>query len=241
MKDDKDSLGNRIKAYEKASRPFLTARTPVICRIDGRAFHTFTRGCEKPYDDILMKSMIYAATEVALDMQGFKLAYVQSDEASFLITDYDCIDTQGWFNYNLSKMVSISASVMTANFNKYWGIATMGRRDTIATFDSRAFNISTMDISNYFLWRAKDWSRNSLQMFSRSVFSHSELNGKRRDDMHEMLHQKGKNWTTDTTPQQRNGTFILKNEIGIERRYDILPSYQSISKVIEEVLKREEV
>lgn len=229
-----DSLGDRIKCYEKASRPYLTKRTPVILRVDGRAFHTFTRGFEKPYDQSFIQAMVNAAMAVAMDMQGFKIGYVQSDEASFLITDYDDINTQGWFNYNLSKMISVSASVMTANFN-----ADVPFSD-IATFDSRAFNISPMDMSNYFLWRAKDWERNSLQMFCRSIFSHNELNGKRRDDMHEMLHQKGKNWATDTTPQQRNGTFIRKSDAGYTMLYDVMPNYQSISNLVEESLGKGE-
>jgi tRNA(His) guanylyltransferase len=230
-----DTLGDRIKAYEQASRPYLTKRTPVICRVDGRAFHTFTRGLEKPYDQTLIQAMVNAATAVAMDMQGFKIGYIQSDEASFLITDYDDINTQGWFNYNLSKMISVSASVMTANFNAdiSW--------NNIATFDSRAFNISPMDMSNYFLWRAKDWSRNSLQMFCRSIFSHKQLEGKKREDMHEMLYSVGKNWTTDTTPQQRNGTFIIKSDIGMTMLYDVMPNYQSINKIIEEALGKEEV
>ena len=236
MKDSKDSLGNRIKAYENVSRSYLTQRTPVILRIDGRAFHTFTRSLEKPYDVKLMKSMVEAACAVAMDMQGFKLGYIQSDEASFLITDYDDINTQGWFNYNLSKMVSISASVMTANFNQEFQFQTKDNYPYFATFDSRAFNIPEMDIANYFLWRAKDWERNSLQMFCRSIFSHNELNGKKRDDMHEMLYQKGKNWATDTTPQQRNGTFIRKNEVGMEMLYDIKPNYAEISGIVREVI-----
>lgn len=239
MKADKnDSLGNRMKAYEKASRPFLTKRTPVILRIDGRAFHTFTRNCEKPYDTRLIKSMVEAVCAVAMDMQGFKLGYIQSDEASFLITDYDDINTQGWFNYNLSKMISISASVMTANFNEEF------RRycpdSPFATFDSRAFNISPMDVSNYFLWRGKDWARNSLQMFCRSFFSHKQLNNKNREDMHEMLHSIDKNWITDTSFQERNGTFISKSTVGMLKTYNILPDYQSINEIVEKVLKREE-
>jgi tRNA(His) 5'-end guanylyltransferase len=211
-----DSLGNRMKNYENVSRYYLTQRTPVLLRLDGRAFHTFTRNFDKPFDEVLIKSMVEAACAVARDMQGFKLGYIQSDEASFLITDYDNVDTQGWFDYNLSKMISLSASVMTANFNEQIRDRTMGQRNTIATFDSRAFNVPEMDIANYFLWRSKDWSRNSLQMYARAFFSHKQLDNKRREDMHEMLYSIGKNWATGISPQKRNGTFIRKNDVGIE-------------------------
>ena len=229
---NKDSLGDRMKCYEKASRPFLTKRTPVILRIDGKAFHTFTRGCDKPFDAKLIRAMKLSAVMVANNIQGFKLAYIQSDEASFLITDYDDIATQGWFNYNLSKMVSISASIMTASFNHVWG------GDRLAYFDSRAFNIPEMDIKNYFLWRQKDWERNSLQMYCRSFFSHGELHGKNKEDMHNMLHGIGKNWTTDCLDCQKNGSFLVGKMV--EERTNIMPNYQSISDVVDEVLAREE-
>lgn len=240
MKDNKDSLGDRMKTYEKASRPYLTSRTPVICRLDGKAFHTFTKGCDKPFDAKLIRAMKLAAVTVANNIQGFKLAYIQSDEASFLLTDYDDISTQGWFNYNLSKMVSISASVMTASFNHIWNSDTFNHSDSsrLAYFDSRAFNIPEDEVANYFVWRSKDWARNSLQMYCRSFFSHKQLHGKNSEDMHNMLHDVGKNWTTDCLDCQKNGTFLVGKKV--EERTNIMPNYQSISEVVDEVLAREE-
>jgi len=225
-----DSLGNRMKDYENVNRNYLTKRTPVIVRVDGRAFHTLTRKCEKPFDNRLIKAMVEAATRVAQDMQGFKLAYVQSDEASFLITDYNDVRTQGWFNYNLSKIISLSSSIMSVHFNNNFNYGNFGY------FDSRAFNIPEKDIANYFLWRSNDWSRNSLQMFAQANFSHKQLEGKKREDMHEMLHGIGKNWATDLSPQERNGTFFRKETFSMEYLRDIKPNYEEIKGIVEQVL-----
>src|SRR3954469_12276586 len=105
-----DDLGDRIKRYENAYRHRLTPRSSVMIRVDGRAFHTYTRGMTKPFDQRFMESMRTATAAVAAELAGFKLAYTQSDEANFLITDYDRLTTQGWFDYELNKIVSISAS-----------------------------------------------------------------------------------------------------------------------------------
>lgn len=166
--------------------------------------------------------MVKSAVEVAREIQGFKVAYVQSDEATFCFTDYDTIETQGWFGYDLAKMVSVSAALMTAAFNRFY------KTDKMPVFDSRAFNVPLRDVTNAFLWRAKDWERNSLQMYSRAYFSHKELVGKNRTDMHEMLYEKGLNWTTDTTSQERNGTYIINDKDGLKLKSTILPSYKEV-------------
>lgn len=50
----KDELGDRMKSYyENRSKTFLARRTPVIIRLDGKAFHTFTRGFNKPFDEAM--------------------------------------------------------------------------------------------------------------------------------------------------------------------------------------------
>jgi tRNA(His) 5'-end guanylyltransferase len=178
---------------------------------------------DRPFDQKLTDSMVTAAQAVAKGMQGFKAAYVQSDEASFFATDYDTINTDAWFGYCKSKVETISASIMTAAFNRALAL------DRDAYFDARAFNIPREEVSNYFLWRALDWERNSLSMYCSSHFSHKELHRKGKFDQHEMLHQIGKNWTTDLTDQQRNGTWILSNGAV---RSDVLPNYKQINKIL---------
>ena len=111
-------LGDRMKDYENVNRFYLTRRMPLIIRIDGRAFHTFCRGLKKPYDRIFAESMQAATLNLCKNIEGCKLAYTQSDEISLLLTDYDELETQAWFDKNLQKIVSISASLATLYFNK---------------------------------------------------------------------------------------------------------------------------
>lgn len=202
------SLSDRIKRYEAVYKHALTPRSCLIIRVDGRAFHTFTRGSDKPFDQNIIHAMVYATEQTAKDMQGFKLAYTQSDEATFLLTDFDDLDTQGWFGYDLNKVVSISASLFTAFFNDYYQRRnSLLKHCPLALFDSRAFIVPVDDAPNVFVWRQRDWERNSLQMFARSFFSHKELIGKSTYDIHEMLNERGKRWSTLTEPQ-KYGIFI---------------------------------
>lgn len=224
----KDSLGDRIKGYEGVSKTRLTKRTPVMIRLDGRAFHTLTRGMKKPFDDNMMEAMVLAATDVMANIQGAKVAYIQSDEVSIGLMDYDNINSNGWFNYNHSKIVSISAALMSVRFAHYMGLG-----DHSEVFDCRAFNVPECDLVNAFLWRAQDWSRNSIQMYAHANFGHKELHKKNKNDMHEMLHGIGKNWTTDLTARERNGTFLVKYDTGIHRNCEVLPTYNSINNVID--------
>lgn len=247
------NIGDRMKEnYEDRSRYLLLRRTPVIVRVDGKAFHTYTRKMAKPFDPYLIRCMVLAAKAVAEEMQGFKLAYIQSDEASFLLTDYDTLQTEAWFGYVKSKIETIAASTMTEAFNQLMrtgftfppGMAVPPRP---AYFDARAYNVPREEVANYFLWRALDWRRNSVSMYCGAFYSAKQMHGKGAEDMHEMLHQKGKNWTTDLSPEIRNGTFILKGgfaprKVGFlgsvltESWYEmtgILPDYESISDIVE--------
>lgn len=113
-----NSLGDRMKGYENISRIYLTKRSPVIIRIDGKAFHSFTKGFLRPFDNILMETMAETAKFLAQNISGCKLAYTQSDEISLLLTDYETNETQPWFENNLQKLVSVSASMATLHFNR---------------------------------------------------------------------------------------------------------------------------
>lgn len=116
----KDSLSDRMKQYESISRVSLMRRNPVIIRIDGKNFHSFTRGFERPFDDIFIKSMQETAKYLCENIQNVKCSYQQSDEISLLLTDYENINTAAWFNYQVQKMCSIAASMATLAFNKFF-------------------------------------------------------------------------------------------------------------------------
>jgi len=219
-----ESIGNRMKNnYENVTRFYLTRRTPVILRLDGKAFHSLTKNFERPFDRRFIEAMVSAAIDLTDEIQGFKAAYIQSDEVSILLTDYDDVNTQGWFDYNASKITSVSAALMSVRFNFHLGMSN-------AVFDCRCFNIPKEEVANYFLWRSLDWQRNSIFMYARSFFSHKQLEDKNQQDIHEMLHQIGKNWTTDLENNLKNGTWILRKNVQVDH---IKPNYQEISGLVD--------
>lgn len=115
-----DELGNRIKIYENVTRSHLIRRIPVIIRLDGKAFHTFTRGFEKPFDEVFVKTMQDTMKYLCENIEGCVLGYTQSDEITLVLCDYKKITTQAWFNNNVLKMCSVSASMATMAFNKFF-------------------------------------------------------------------------------------------------------------------------
>jgi len=211
------SIGDRMKNnYENRYRFKLTRRMPVIIRLDGKAFHTLTRKCAKPFDESFGNTMVFVMGTLLGEIHGAKCGYQQSDEISILVTDFDTLQTDAWFDYNVQKMASVSAGYASARFTSHWCYA-----GNIAVFDSRVFNVPKEEVCNYFVWRQKDWIRNSVQMLAQSHFSHNELHCKKQVDMHEMLHGIGVNWAK-LEPQWKNGVFIYKNERTFTRSDDVI-------------------
>jgi tRNA(His) guanylyltransferase len=206
----KDSLGDRMVGYQDVSRPFLTKRLPVIIRVDGKAFHTFTRKYwGKGYTEQFIRIMADAVQATAAEMQGCTLAYTQSDEASFLLTDYKTIQTQGWFEYNLNKLVSVSASLMTAWFNFKADFA----MSEPVMFDSRAFTLPQDEVCNYFIWRQQDATRNAIQMAGQEHFSQKQLHGKSCNEIQEMLFQEKQINFNDYPTDRRRGVCIVNGVV----------------------------
>jgi len=225
----KDALGDRMKDfYEDRTRTKLARRTNTIIRIDGKAFHTYTRGLERPFDMWLMEDMDATAAYLCKNIQGAKFAYVQSDEISILITDFDDLGTHAWFDNNLQKMASVAASMATARFNqlrlireaKNGGdlVGSQISQFPMAMFDARVFQIPfAAEVENYFIWRQQDATRNSISSAAQSVYSSKELHGVKTDGMQEMLFQKGINWN-DYSPREKRGSVIRKVEKQFVRR-----------------------
>jgi tRNA(His) 5'-end guanylyltransferase len=235
----KDELGDRMKDfYEDRTRFKLARRTNTIIRIDGKAFHTYTKGLERPFDLGLMEDMNKTTEYLCQNIQGAKFGYVQSDEISILITDYDDISTHAWFDGNLQKMSSIAASLATAKFNQLRmarfarnsGIEPKFRDESyiaeseienfkLAMFDARVFQIPYHEeVFNYFIWRQQDASRNSISSVAQANFSAKELNGKKTSDMQDLLMlEKGINWN-DFSPREKRGSLIRKVEKQFVRR-----------------------
>jgi tRNA(His) 5'-end guanylyltransferase len=211
--NSKDTLGDRIKHYESISEHYFTPKVPILVRVDGKAFHTWTKGCDKPFDTKLINAMFISAKYVAKEMQNCKGLYVQSDEVTFVLDDSGSIETQQWFGGRQNKIESVTAALMTAYFNKTWtclnwdnGRFNIGSYNP-AVFDARAFQCPKEDVANVFLWRVKDWERNSISMFCLSHFSPKELHGQGRADQKEMLKKIGHSWEDECSDQQRNGSW----------------------------------
>ena len=238
----KDALGDRMKDfYEDRTRTKLARRTNTVIRIDGKAFHTYTKGLKRPFDQGLMEDMNRTTEFLCQNIQGAKFGYVQSDEISILITDYDDISTHAWFDGNLQKMASIAASLATAKFNQLrmarstWeghDIEGMLDHDDIqnfklAMFDARVFQIPYQEeVFNYFIWRQQDATRNSISSVAQAHFSSKELHGKKTGEMQDMLMlQKGINWN-DFTPREKRGSLIRK----VEKKFIKSDSIEDVAK-----------
>lgn len=197
------TLGDRMKRYEAVSQVLLMRRMPIIVRLDGKTFHTFVKGREKPYDLNLSLAMQFATQYLVKNIQGCKLGYTQSDEISLLITDYDTLDTEAWFDSNLQKIVAISASYCTRVFNRQLHALDMLDKERPlsppkdAFFDSRAFNVPKEDVCNYFIWRQQDCRKNAISMAAQANFSHKELHKMKSGDKIGMLATKGIDFDTD--------------------------------------------
>ena len=227
----KDSLGDRMKInYENIERRYLMRRMPTIIRVDGKAFHTFTKGFERPFDDVFINSMWEAAVYLCENVQGCKMAYMQSDEISLLLTDYDSLDTQAWFDKNIVKMISVSASMATMAFNNAFITragqhifhhrnipdderAVFNNRIKVAgtaMFDSRVFNIPKEEVCNYFIWRQQDATRNAIQMLGQAHFTHKQLHEKDQNEIQEMLWQEKQINFNDLPAYLKRGASVIK-------------------------------
>lgn len=237
---DRTTLGDRMKNnYENITRYYLTRRMPVIIRIDGRAFHTFTRGFKKPFDDILVNTMQDTMKYLCENIQGCVLGYTQSDEISLVLTDYAEITSDAWFGNNLQKMCSVSASMATLAFNKFfseqvqdfmydccneYGDSVLPEKQNdydfaynvyfkkldTAMFDSRVFTIPKEEVCNYLIWRQQDATRNSIQSVGQANFSQKELHGKSCNNIQDMLMlERGINWN-DYSTTLKQGSCCIK-------------------------------
>lgn len=180
-----DSLGDRMKGYEDAYRIKMTRRMPVVIRLDGKAFHTWTRGLDRPFDATMVAIMANTMKFVVDNIQGAVFAYAQSDEISILLRDYDAIATDAWFDNNVQKMVSVAASFATAKFNELSAEAFEGK--PLAFFDARVFNLPKEEVVNYFIWRQNDAVRNSIRSVATHYLGHKQCHGKSNQEVMDML------------------------------------------------------
>ena len=235
-----DELGDRMKDYEARNQYFLQRRTPVAIRVDMKSGHSFTKGFQRPFDEIFVKSIQQTAKFMCENIQGAVLSFQQSDEITIILQDYKNLNTDAWFNYRTDKMCSISASMATMAFNKFfeknvndwisknaptfheaWGNLEDEKLyhtylkilEKGAMFDARCFNIPKEEVCNLIYWRQLDATRNSIQMAGQANFSHKKLQNKSCNMIQEMLFsEKGINWNDYPTYLKR-GSCCIKTTI----------------------------
>ena len=165
-----DALGERMKRYELASKGYLTRKTPVIVRVDGKAFHTLTQSFEKPFDKTLLRVMALTMRDLCKEVQGCVFGYTQSDEITLVLTDYATKDTGAYFDYNIQKLTSVIASLATRSFivnmsevlheslkskDREFYEKYLNSCKKVA-FDARCFNIPKEEVCNNLIWRQND-------------------------------------------------------------------------------------
>lgn len=223
------TLGDRMKEYEYVTRNKLTNKLPIVIRLDGKAFHSFTSGMDKPVDDIIARSMEMTTKALCEQVQGVIIGYTQSDEISLVLMNTSDKASQLWFNNNLSKIISVSASICTLEFNRVFmneaylyeaqNMFTESRRKYSskifqANFDSRAFTLPETEIVNYLIWRQRDCQKNSVSSAARALFSHKSLYGLNRNKMIEkMKNDKNYIFENEVPLFFRNGITFIKEEI----------------------------
>ena len=249
-----DDLGVRMKTfYEQIPKTKLMRRCPVAIRVDGKAFHTFTRGFHKPFDEVLIKSMQETMKYLCENIQGCVFGYTQSDEITLILVDYKNLTSTAWFDYDIQKVCSIAASMATMAINNIFskyvkkfdlelayndtGVDTEENRKLLeiytkavnkgAMFDARCFNIPKEEVANLIYWRQLDAMRNSVQAVGQANFSHKELQGKSCANIKEMLKEKGVDW--DSLPLEcQRGSCCVKNFISVKKEQIIFPSGKKI-------------
>ena len=232
-----DELGKRMKRYEAIPQISLMRRTPVAIRIDGKAFHTFTKHLNKPWDNIFQKSMQETMKYLCQNIQNCVFGYQQSDEITLILTDYETLTTDAWFGYEVQKLCSISASMATLRFNQaftdnaskwcddFWEAWNRSKEEADyfntlnecvrkgAMFDARCFNIPKEEVTNLVYWRQVDAVRNSIQSMGQAHFSHKQLMNKNTKEVRQMLEDNDTLWE-DRPVAERQGVACLKGEDG---------------------------
>lgn len=212
-----DPLGDRLKGeFESQTRLLLPRKTHTIIRLDGKAFHSYTRGLARPFDAQLHEDLVGAATFLCENVTGTLLAYVQSDEVSLLVTDLAKPGTQPWYGGNVQKIASVTASLFTAKFNALRAIRAQWKltednavlNGHLGIFDSRVFTIPTADdVVDYFHWRYLDAWRNAISSLASTYFSPRELHEKSVSARLIMLMQAGVN-VSDVDPRFKYGSIV---------------------------------
>ena len=234
-----NQVADEMKIMEKKYSTKLDPNMPIAIRLDMRSGGSFVKGLNKPFDKIFTNAMTQTAIALAEQVQGTQLAYVGSDEITLLLFNNSHKENfTPFFEGKLQKMVSLTAAIATAEFNKAWFNEIQKHTDDSqnlhdkaynlmlrkklfqARFDSRAFNIYYTthlnipgDVFNALKsvwWRVNDVTKNSIQMYARKYFSHKQLENVKTKEMLQMLQNIGKNWEHDVPTTNKYGNIIIR-------------------------------
>lgn len=209
-------MEDRFKDYESIMNITLPRRAFTIVRVDGRAFHTYTQRLARPFSRPLATAMDAAAKALCQEISGSVFAYVQSDEISVLFSDRMNDTSQAWFGGSVQKIVSVTASIATAVFNRAMHDlhieptrSPLSVVPSLAQFDSRVFTVPDREEAvNYFLWRQRDAERNSIMMAARSLYSHNALQNTHTGDLKQKLIDHGIPWESHEARFRRGGMVV---------------------------------
>lgn len=198
------NLAQRIKSYQAAYDHRIPQKSHAILQLDGNAFHTYTKGMVKPFDDRLIANMNATAIAVLERVSNAKFAYVQSDEINIYVTDMEKEETQPFYSNRVQKVGSIAAGIASATMSRLYP------EKGLAVFDARFFSVPDMEtVEDYFVWRQVDCIKNSVQSVGQTFISRSELHSKHTGQVKEMLAENGHPWESYPT-ECKQGRLIIK-------------------------------
>ena len=208
----KDDFGDRMKSLERreTEQTFMPL-LPIVVRLDGRSFHSYTSGFDRPIDSDFRKAMV-ETTKVLVEETNATIGYTQSDEITLVLYSSN-LKSQIWFNGEKFKIVSCLASLCSVTFYKFMSQFKAGNLPgKVPTFDCRAYNVpNKIEAANGVLWRELDCTKNAISMASRCYYSHAELNDKSGSEKQEMLFAKGVNFN-DYPAYFKRGTFVQRKK-----------------------------
>jgi len=198
-----DDLGDRMKGYEAGTPAVIPPTSPLVIRLDGRAFHSYTRGLDRPFDQQLSLDLDAAAAALCADVDGARLAYLQSDECSVVVPARSNHAGEHWFGGKAQKITSVAASLFTAHF--------VTARGDMAQFDARVIELpDEAEVRAYLCWRQADARRNSVSMVASTHFSHRQLHGVPVSERRMMLNGIGVDVDRDHDPCDMLGRVVFR-------------------------------
>jgi len=241
------SLEERMQRYESVFEGIVQPRTPIIVRLDGSNFSSYTEQLDsKPFNRKFIALMDKTAHEVCSRVQSVKFAYVASDEISLLIHPYKRFTSEPPFGGRIQKIVSITAGIASAFFTmNSWMLwknddsIDAGQYIDPAYFDARVFTMPENEVANYFVWRQRSYIRNAISGFARTVFSANDLFKKNSDEMLQMMKASGHDFNELSATMQRGRAILYRNSGGYCSIYDT-PKFSENRNMFEEMLKTEE-